>query len=263
MYMIRKAKFRFNPKNYAISDKLCRVLVAGFEDNQWSAMNMTEDLVKQDENNALSWIVKAMLEERDEDYDDALDSIEKALMIDHHNALAWGIKGDIDCSFNAYIDALASYDNSIKYSNEFEISEALLNKIKLLIDIKKNNDAMNTVNELLEKFPQNIDGLYHKCFILKNSQRYNEALQIIQQGLEIAPKHVDLMNLMGTILLEMKKVEQALEYFDNVTSISPSNYTAWKNKAKALLMLNRDANHALAVIDMLDWNNKSDDEKYR
>ena len=192
--MIKKAEFLTGLKKlYQQSrtdpyDLFIEALAVGFEDDYEQSIEIIDKSLylstdlDNPEKLALFWTFKAMaLNKLNRDHE-ALFCVEKSIEILKDDALNWNIKGDLLHDLGKYQEALEAYENSIKFSDEEERPEALLDKVEILNHLEKNEEALKAVNEALQWEPKNTNALDLKSDVLDDLGRTEEALQVAEKG---------------------------------------------------------------------------------
>ena len=244
-------------------DLFTEALAVGFQDDYKQSLNIIEKAIylstkfDDPEKKSLFLVFKAMALDRLNRDSEALECVEKAIKLDKKSPLSWDIKGDLLHDFGKYEEALAAYENSIKNSDEDELSESLLDKAEILSHLKRDKDALKIINQALELDPENPIGWDMKSDTLSDLGRYDEALQAAEKGLSFDEEHVDLLIDMGSVLIKLGKNEEALSYFNKGIQFDSSDELLWYNKACVLSILDRkdEALDALTVAIALDPDN--------
>lgn len=85
----------------------------------------------------------------------------------------------------------------------------------------KLNEALSTINKLLERDPKNIAMLNSKGRLLMRLERYQEAKEVFVKADEVAPLNIERINHLVTSYLQTKEPDQAVERMKEVTTLSP------------------------------------------
>ena len=95
------------------------------------------------------WIKNGLFFAREEKYEEAIKSFDKALEINPHYSKAWNNKGIVLAKLKKYNDAIKCYDNAlnIEPSNEY----AIKNKLIALDKLNQENDQKSESQEILQK----------------------------------------------------------------------------------------------------------------
>ncbi len=237
-------------------DLFVEALAVGFEDDYKQSIEIIDKAIYLSSglDKSLFWVFKAMGLNRLKRDDEALECVEKALQIHKEDPLGWNIKGDLLHDLGKYEEALEAYENSIKYSDEYELPESLLDKVEVLNHLERNEEALKIVNESLALDSKNPNAWDLKSDILNDLEKHEEALEAAEKGLSFDPEHGDLLNDKGSVLIDLKKYEESLSYLNKAIQLNPSDDLAWYNKACALSLLNKkeEALDALTVAIGLD-----------
>lgn len=125
-------------------------------------------------------------------------------------------------------------------------------------------DALNRYIQLLEKYPQDLQHLFHIAVVLRELGRLDEAAACYREILQQEPRHyASLLNL-GTILSAQDNYREAVEHYETMSRYYPEDANvhanlgdiwlavgdfsqAFESIEKALLI---DPNHLRAQIDL-------------
>lgn len=91
------------------------------------------------------------------------------------------------------------------------------------MDSQQWQEALRNCNQALEINGTYISALYKKAFILREMERYDEALQTLDTLLEQDPIHQDALKLAGIIATAAEQPERARAYFDRYMELNPGD----------------------------------------
>ncbi|WP_407413718.1 tetratricopeptide repeat protein [Methanobrevibacter sp.] len=129
--------------------------------------------------------------------------------------------------------------------------QILIMKIYALADLKRDSQFNETVNLLVELYPENTFGLYQKSMILEKDKKPQEALKYINKILELDAHNIVALLAKGRNLVELKEYDKAEECYNLVFKIEPKNKAAINLKAKLFKTKNNQENTICAHDLML------------
>ena len=91
-------------------------------------------------------------------YMEALSAYDKALSIDKTYPYAWNGRGNVNRALKRYGTALSDYDRAFLYKPDFD--EALYNKSLVLLDLKQDQDAIETLEKTIEVNPRHLQAIH-------------------------------------------------------------------------------------------------------
>lgn len=140
---------------------------------------------------------------------------------------------------------LKECDEQLKH----EKSERLLIlKSNALVCLKRNDEAIEVIDKLLELNPKNPIGLFHKAQYLELNKKYQESLKYIAKILNDNPNNIAALLSKGRILCELNEFEKSEACFNSIFKIESKNKTAINLKSK---MLKRKYDLTLTPHDLM------------
>ena len=140
-----------------------------------------------------------------------------------------------------------------------ESSERLLIlKLNALIALKRNDEANDLMNKLLESYPNSIIGLFHKAQYLELNKQYEDAMNIIVKILKEDPCNIAALLSKGRIHCELNEYEKAESCYNLVFKMETKNKAAINLKSQ-LLKNKYDLTvtpHDLMLKAIEHWENK-------
>jgi tetratricopeptide (TPR) repeat protein len=89
--------------------------------------------------------------------------------------------------------------------------------------------CLETLDKLIAKFPQHIEGLRLKGNTLAEIGETDRAIQAYQIALNLAPNCFEINYELGRLLWRIGKHQEALPLFQTATQINPLSYQAWSD----------------------------------
>jgi tetratricopeptide (TPR) repeat protein len=210
-------------------------LVSGKEEEIEDKNKLDLDLVKQGQE---------LLES--ENYQEAIDSFDRAIEIDPNNADSWSNRGFTLSKLNKYQEAIDSYDRALKIDPD-------------------NYNIWHSRGKLLEKMGNDRD-LTMGNYIVKSNNRYltmgnyKEAVNSYDRALKIDPNNLSGWISRGDLLDKMGKYKEAVNSYDRALEIDPNNLSDWISRGDLLGKIDDYKEVANSYIHGLisDPNNLSD-----
>jgi len=109
---------------------------------------------------------------------------------------------------------------------EPENVNVLNNKIVILMDLGKIEEASKYTDRIFEIEPNNVKGLYLKGQVHLKMEEFDQALSYFDKVLQIEPDNLQALNGKGVIFSELGQYDEALAYFDRILEIEPDNIDA-------------------------------------
>lgn len=118
---------------------------------------------------------------------------------------------------------------------EFEKNERLLIlKSNALFSLKRHNEANEVIDELIDLYPENTIGLFHKAQYLELNKEYSEALKYITDILNIEPHNIAAILSKGRLFMELNEFEKSEACYNLVFKIETKNKAAINLKSELL-----------------------------
>jgi tetratricopeptide (TPR) repeat protein len=133
--------------------------------------------------------------------------------------------------------AVESYDQVLKkYPNDVE---ALTNKGLSLAQMQKYNEALELYDKALRIDSHSEIIWFNKGQALSGLERYGEAVVCYDKAIEINPNYVSGWDCKGNALHDLGKYDEAIVCYDKATEINPNDLLAWNNKGRAFYDLGK------------------------
>lgn len=159
------------------------------------------------------------------------------------------------CSyFNEF--SKTKYWKNIWKKNWYNNSDYFYQNINYLIKNKKYTDALNQLDEKINKKKKYKD-LYYRSIILYNLNDYKNSLKSINQAIKISHKEI-LIELRGKIYLKLKKPKKAINDFLWVKNSDKNNINVLFLLSQAYYKAKKNDKAALSIEDYLNYYYKND-----
>ncbi|MDD4161653.1 MAG: tetratricopeptide repeat protein [Methanothrix sp.] len=235
------------------------------------------------EKSAEDWQKEFDIFNSNQQYDLALQCIQRSLDLNTNNATAWYSKGLALREMNLTQSALDCYQTALKIDPAYY--DVLIDQGMCLEKIGRRDEAIEKYNQaiaILEtnqmsvSYINNDSNIARKKFLstwlkkgmaLRSLGRYDEAIICYNKILEINSLDMkytaEALNNKGMSLLYLNRPEEALDCFDLSLNTPPTqnnpklNYSVHRNKGLTLIMLKRPKD-AIKVLDSSRYNNSED-----
>lgn len=148
--------------------------------------------------------------------DAAVASARQATTLDPHRLEAWYLLGDLYRAIKRPDDALAAYDRALTIkAQDFD---AIAYKAMTLLSINRVKEAEAEIKRLNNLRPHAILAKYLKAYLYYQDKKNNEAINLLQEVLKDNPDNPQANLLYGTINYALKNDEIALSSFNRVLS---------------------------------------------
>ena len=157
-------------------------------------------------------------------------------ILDSYNQYQYQYAKDL-ISDQQYVESLIPL-NYLKNVSQFDLSENVLQLlVSVYVKLNRYEDAMSTVNSLIDLYPGNINNHLKKAVILQDLEKYEEALSIYKDVIKIADEnYIDIYKsgYEEVSLQYVKKLnevgqnDKALEIVNDVLESNPRNELALK-----------------------------------
>lgn len=176
----------------------------------------------------------------------------KALAQDPNNiavlnnlAFIYRLLGD-DAKSKGYNEILLKEcDELLKHET---VKEILILKISALICLERSDEVMEVIDEILKIDSKDINALFQKSHYFEKSKRHREALDCLEQILEKHPYHIGSLLSKGRNLVELNEFEEAEKCYNLVFEIDTKNKAAINLKSQ---LLKRKYNMTITSHDMM------------
>ncbi len=94
-------------------------------------------------------------------------------------------------------------------------------------------EALNLLNQVLEKYPDDFSGYYYRAFVLEKTGRYDDALDDFIRCAEIKQDSFDVFLHIDWILSRRQQWNDVIRYWDMYISHNPGNARAYLERGGA------------------------------
>ncbi len=136
---------------------------------------------------------------------------------------------------------LKNYKRSIKYFDQVLTAIILVSK-REAIEMRESRSifCLHSTPALSEEFvTKQSRVLNNKAVALMNLRKHEEAIECLKEVLKMKPDHVKAMNNLGDNLNSLQKFEEAIEMFDKALRLDPHRLSVLYNKGNSYLHMKR------------------------
>lgn len=105
--------------------------------------------------------------------------------------------------------------------NSYEDEQVLIMKLFAQTELERIEDSNETLDRLIELYPNNTLGLYHKSLLLEKNNEPEQALGYLKKILKIDEYNIAALLAKGRNLVEIKEYNKAEECYNLVFKIEP------------------------------------------
>jgi len=106
---------------------------------------------------------------------------------------------------------------------------AKLLEVRLLLQLKRPEEALKAAEAAVQSDPNNPDYLYLRGVAQMGQQRWSSAEQDLRKVLQLSPRHTGAMNDLAVLLMNINKKDEAMRLLQQVLQINPQDRMAAAN----------------------------------
>jgi len=178
-------------------------------------------------------------------YEDALYCYHRASNLEPFDPEIWLARGAALSSLGRYEEALDSYDRAVQFDSEN--ADAWNNRGTVLARLGRYEDALDSYDRAVELEPEDADAWKNRGTVLARLSRHQEALDSYDRTIELWPEDADAWNNRGSALQQLGRYQDALDSYNRAISIDPFHEYAWHNKGLLVPTLDDDTEEAFAL----------------
>ncbi|HOE58174.1 MAG TPA: tetratricopeptide repeat protein [Bacteroidales bacterium] len=134
-------------------------------------------------------------------------------------------------------------------SDTDENSQWTFTKAATLIGLGNYDEALNYMNQYIEKNPEDGNGFFVRGFIYEQKKEYEKAIEEFDEALRLNAAHTYAYMYKGEAHIYLKQFKEAYVCFTKVIQIEPKNMYAYYNRGIALSNMNK-YKEAIADFDV-------------
>lgn len=163
-----------------------------------------------------------------ERYADAEQDLVKAIALNAKEPMFYHLLADVQLDNNKSKDAIETLNSAVElFPTRIP---TLLKLIEYYYLLKKHQESIATINEVIRQDPQNADAYFMLGLNFRSMQDTIKALNSLQRAVEIDADMIDAWLILGSIY-EEKGQSIALKYYENAIDIDPNNIEGLHSKA--------------------------------
>ncbi len=174
-------------------------------------------------------------------FDDAVKMLEASVKESPENAQHYFLLIAVLSEQEEFAKAMEVVDKALEQfaDSTLRIEVLRAQKVRILLAMKKPDDAMKIVDEILRDDPDNADTLLLKMQVFIEKESYDKALEILEGLIAQNPDNSPLKLMQVQILATQKKNRKALEMLEPLIEEDPENIPMLRIKSQILISLNR------------------------
>ena len=102
-------------------------------------------------------------------------------------------------------------------------------EVRILLGLKRNDEALKTSEAAVAAEPNNPDYLYLRGISEMALRRFSSAEHDFRQTLQLQPRHLPAMNDLAVLLIQVNKKPEAQKLLEQVLKINPQDQMAAAN----------------------------------
>ncbi len=180
---------------------------------------------------AYFYFIQGLLQEREGQYQQAIESYQQALNYDSLRAplfvqlgVAYSLSGNIE-------QALQQAQEAIKRDEKYIPSYFLLGSI--LIRQNKVKEALPVYEKVIALEPENQAALFILGTLYLNNSNYGQAIEVLQKVCQLAPDQAEAFMSLAGAYLAVDKKKEAIETYGQVIKLAPENIMAYFGLAES------------------------------
>lgn len=206
------------------------------------AFNSANALQGADNTGALVGLTRVAIKENQLSIAEGL--ISRALQQNQSDSRVWLTRGSLETKRRNYDKAEEAFSRALEIESTAPrvtptAFSARIGLVQTLLAQKKNKEASEHIEKLMEIAPRHPAPKYFKAFLAYTNGDFDTAATELQGLLAIDPKNKSAMMLLGTVNLALGNLEQADMYLNAFLGAAPDNITARKMLAATRLQLER------------------------
>jgi tetratricopeptide (TPR) repeat protein len=210
------------------SKKLSEAAQAVQQDPEMMQLNQ---LLESNPNNDTLLYRRALLYYRLDGYDEALLDVGKAIQIDSSKAPYYHLMADVLLDYGRPNDSKRAIEVLKTATRKFPNRLSTLLKLsEFQLIVRKHGDALETLNQVLLRDPQNAEAYFMSGRVALDKADTLNAIASMKKSVQLNADNVDAWIFLGRIY-STKNNPQAIQYFDNALRVDSTSLEAREFKA--------------------------------
>ncbi|MEE9377732.1 MAG: tetratricopeptide repeat protein [Candidatus Lokiarchaeia archaeon] len=164
-------------------------------------------------------------------YDESIDSVDRAIELIPTLHPLYTRKAYLLITSKREYDALNLIEELLESHPSLKRT-LLLEKSYIHVILKQYDEGLKTVDEAIELFPHDTDLINNKAMILGYLGRREEAIETAESLIRLSPNYGNCYDTYGEILMVFEEYENALEKFKEALNLEPSGWFAFETCLK-------------------------------
>ena len=184
--------------------------------------------IAQNQDNANLYALRGELFYDQNNYDQAINDLNKAISLDSTQALYYHLLADSYLDYVRSREALETMELAAELFSERLPTLLKLSEFQLILT--KYEDSMRTIDQVLRQDPQNADAYFMFGLNFKETGDTVRAINSFKKAVDIEPELTDAWISLGQLYASLDD-PIAESYFDNAIKTEPENPLTWHAKA--------------------------------
>lgn len=193
-----------------------------------------EKMIQKEPNHTPTYLTLANVCYMQEDYSSMAENSQKAIEVEEGNAMAHYLLGKAENSQGEDIMCIAHLTKAITLKEDFV--EARLLRAEALTKMQQYKEAMEDINEILTKNPEDENALLQRGKIKEMTGSEEEAESDYHQVTELNPFNEQAFLYLGQLYITQKKISEAIELFDEAIELNQNFAQAYHERGRAKLL---------------------------
>jgi tetratricopeptide (TPR) repeat protein len=191
---------------------------------------LTQMLAEDPKNDTLLYLRAALYHQLD-GFDEALNDLSAAIQLDSMQPAYYHLLADVLIDYGRPNDSKRALEVLKMAKNKFPGRIGTLLKLsEFQLIVRQHNDALTTLNEILQKDPENAEAFYMSGRVALDKGDTTNAVGALRKAVKIDATNTDAWMFLGKIFSN-KKNPLAIQYFDNALRMDSTNLEAREFKA--------------------------------
>ncbi len=186
---------------------------------------LNAQLVKDPDNDSLLY-TRASVYYQLEGYDEALADVSRALQLDSMQPMYYHLLADVMLDYGRPNDSRRAIAVLKRASEKFpDRISTWLKMSEFQLIVKQHNEALASVNEVLQRNPQSADAFFMTGRIALDMNDTARAIKALQRSVQYDAANAEAWMFLGRIFSK-RNDPQAIQYFDNALRVDSTNLEA-------------------------------------
>ncbi|MDR1858907.1 MAG: tetratricopeptide repeat protein [Treponema sp.] len=224
-------------KNHLKYDDLWDQLRRGYEERGWDetdAIKFLDNRINETSNFLEAYLIRGELYLEMENFQQALDDLEKVIRIDPNIAESYFSRGMIYARLGGNVNkALDDFSKAIElYDAEscvcLEYAEAYVNRGNMYLKLKNYQQAINDCTKAIEELSMDdrVEPYYNRGLAYMKIGEVSKAFDDYNKVIQLDPKNAEAFGKRGLINSGLGNIQEAINDFEEFLRLDPNNTNA-------------------------------------